>query len=70
MARTADLLTVLHDIDAYRGRICATCNHYVNSLHQLPHQVTPPCECKRGHKPAGPDDCCDDHSRRYTGVLK
>ena len=63
MARTADLLTVLHDIDAYRGRICATCHHYV-LRGQLPTQFRPPGQCRRGYRPAGADDSCDDWEQK------
>jgi len=49
MTSTADLLTILHDIDRLRGKVCGSCNHYQRRG-----------SCLRGHRPLGSDDGCDD----------
>jgi hypothetical protein len=54
MTRTADLLTVLHQIDAYKGKTCATCKDY-----QYGH-----VRCALGHQPVGDDDGCDDWTKK------
>lgn len=54
MTHTADLLTVLHDIDNYRDRYCATCKHYEWRF-RGPHGI-----CRKGYRPMAPDDGCDD----------
>lgn len=49
----ADILTVLHDIDRMRGRICRNCASWVSD----------PCgprQCCRGYQPAGAEDGCDE----------
>ena len=55
MARVADLLTVLHQIDSLRGKCCATCKHYV----QIP-EFNGAGRCMQGYRPYGADDGCDD----------
>jgi len=58
MTSTADLLTVLYDIDRLRGRICGTCRHHLQAGGCL--QFNGPC--RLGHQPYGADDGCDDWS--------
>lgn len=50
----ADLLTVLHDIDRLRGKVCGTCNYW----YAMPHLKAG--SCRRGCEPYGWDDSCDD----------
>lgn len=48
------LVGALHDIDAYRGRLCESCASW---------QSTPiggGRQCRRDHESAGPEDGCDD----------
>jgi len=54
MTKTADLLTVLHDIDRMRGRICGSCRYYQRRFGP---EIG---SCLRGHRPLGHDDGCDD----------
>lgn len=71
MASTADLLTVLHNIDNLHGKVCATCNHWQRrgtdcNGERIGH-------CLRGHHPLGGDDGCDDwqgHAGSCRHVLK
>ena len=58
MAHTADLLTVLHDIDTHRGKICASCYYWQKrgtdpNGERIGH-------CTNNYRPYGPDDGCDD----------
>lgn len=58
MTSAADLLTVLHQIDTLRGKVCATCKHWQRRGHdsngdQIGH-------CLKGYAPYGLDDGCDD----------
>lgn len=53
MARTADLLSVLHQIDTLRGKVCGTCTHY--DWRFPTHGF-----CRQGYAPCGPDDGCDE----------
>lgn len=68
MTRTADLLTVLHDIDTYRGKICRTCYFYER-------RTDDGGMCLKGYDPApGGHDGCEDWKgvipMRYTNLLK
>ena len=56
MAETADLLTVLQQIDTLRGKVCATCNHWQRREGFCPGGGV----CAKGYKPHGSDDGCDD----------
>jgi len=54
-----DLLTVLHDIDNYKERVCATCHFYGQQGFKW---------CRKGYKPAagrdGRKDGCDEWNAR------
>ena len=58
--RTADLLTVLHQIDNLKGRYCRTCTFW--ERRKLPNDaLTIGGVCTRGHNPApGGYDGCDE----------
>lgn len=58
MARTADLLTVLHAIDTLRGKVCATCNHWQRRGTDVNGERVG--LCLKGYHPFGADDGCDD----------
>ena len=49
----ADLLTVMHDIDAYRGKTCGECFFWKEKRG---------CRrpCAKGYVTGGPNDGCDD----------
>jgi len=57
MTRTADLLTVLHEIDHYRGRICGSCRYYRRRF------GTQFGSCSLGYQPFGDDDGCDEWAK-------
>ena len=59
MTRVDSVLSVLHQIDTLRGKICETCNHR-RRKHKFLHQIDDPVECGLGYKPAGASDGCDD----------
>lgn len=58
----ADLLTVLHDIDRMRGRICAQCEFY--RAIGAPLRGVQPWRCFKFHHPVDDDDGCDDWQPR------
>jgi hypothetical protein len=57
----ADLVQVMHGIDAYRGRTCGACVHGWNVPGWNGSVVQ---KCRKGCRPYGPDDGCDWFARR------
>lgn len=62
MTSIADIVRILHDIDAAKGRVCGNC-HYRTRRDYGGH-------CRLGHSPAGPDDGCDDFRGRPVDSWK
>lgn len=61
MTTIADWVTAFHDIDALKGRVCGQCAHglVVKCWRDQVH-------CRKGYKPAGQDDGCDDWQPKHN----
>jgi hypothetical protein len=57
MTSVADLVRVLHDIDALRGKTCGTCRYVW--AHSAYHD-SDAAHCRKGYQPHGTDDGCED----------
>lgn len=71
MTRVGDVLSVLHQVDTLRGKVCAACKHWQRRGCDC--HGEPTGHCSRGHEPMGWDDGCDDWrpiSNGCTKVLK